>query len=225
MQCSSVLTSLATAIGGMALLLPTSAHAASLSFDVFDFTGNAAQAKVTLTQIDQSVKFEINVVPSPTIGDLRGIFFNIADDSLLNGLSVTGNNLGNVQFDAGNVINLGGGATLSGYANGKFDAGVEIGNPGIGEGDDFQSAAFTLSHTSTVLTLNQFADQFFGVRITSVGELGGARVGSSKLAGVVPTLSNPPDASTDDPTEVPEPSAALALGLVGVGALRLKHKG
>jgi hypothetical protein len=221
MKFVSIVVSFVTALGGMVVLHPNSAQAASLSFNVFNFTGDTAQAKVTLTEIDQAIQFEIDVIPSPNIGDLRGVFFNIADDSLISGLSVTGNNLGNTQFSAGSVINLGGGATLSGYANGKFDAGIEIGKAGIGKGDDFQSAAFTLSHTSAVLTLSQFANQFFGVRITSVGELGSSRDGSSKLAGVVPT---PPDDS-EEPTEVPEPGAALALGLVGIGAWRLKRNG
>ncbi|MGJ3247729.1 MAG: hypothetical protein ACFE0I_16840 [Elainellaceae cyanobacterium] len=200
------------------------ARAASLSFDVYSFTGDSAKAKITLTEVGEGVKFAVDVVPSPNIGDLRGVFFNIADDSLLSGLSITGLNLGTTQFNASSVINLGGGATLSGYSGGNFDAGVEIGKSGIGKGDDFQSAMFTVSHSSAVLTLEQFANQYFGVRITSVGLSGTARNGSSKLAGQAPVLPEKPDTS-EDPTEVPEPSAALALGLVAIGAQQLRRQG
>ncbi|MGJ3249576.1 MAG: hypothetical protein ACFE0J_00385 [Elainellaceae cyanobacterium] len=217
-----------TTIAALSYLIAASsvmpARAASLSFDVYNFTGDSAKAKITLTEVDEGVKFAVDVVPSPNIGDLRGVFFNVADDSLLSGLSITGSNLGALQFNANNVINLGGGATLSGYSGGNFDAGVEIGKSGIGKGDDFQSAMFTVSHSSAVLTLEQFANQYFGVRITSVGLSGTARSGSSKLAGQAPVLTEEPHVS-EEPTEAPEPSAALALGVVAIGAQRFRRQG
>ncbi|MCR5874107.1 cadherin-like domain-containing protein [Phenylobacterium sp. J426] len=59
-----------------------------------------------------------------------------------------------------------------------YDVGLEFGSAGIGK-DDIGSAAFTLKLPG--LTLADLAGQDFGVRMTSVGVLGGDRGGSVKL--------------------------------------------
>ena len=120
-------------------------------------------------------------------GDIRGVFMNIDDDALLAALSVRGPDVTDWDF-SGSVIDLGHGANLNSSASPcPCDLGVEIGTPGLGS-DDVQSTTFTLSHAHRALTLANFADQFIGVRVTSVGPEG-AREGSSKTVAVVPEPS------------------------------------
>lgn len=111
------------------------------------------------------------------------------------------------QFSAGSVINLGGGNNLSGGGTPcPCDIGVEIGDPGIGMGDDFQTTTFTLSHITDSLDLSLFDGQDRGARLTSVGLPDGSRDGSSKLGGVVP-----------------EPTTGLLLG-AGLGGLAFEGR-
>jgi len=185
----------------------TPVRAASLTFDVFDFTGDDAQARLTLDDTGGVVKFTVNNVTP--IADIRGVFFNILDNSLLSTLSVTGPNVTDSQFGpAGTVNDLGNGANINPRA---FDAGVEIGTQGIGR-DDIRSTMFTVSSNAAPLTLAQFYNQEFGLRLTSVGN---NRNGSSKLAGTAPGGPSEP---------VPEPGTIAATGLFAAGFRLLKKK-
>lgn len=103
------------------------------------------------------------------------------------------------QFKQNRVTDLGNGANMNGaITNGgrKFDAGVEIGTQGRAA-DDIQSTSFVLRVPGTGLTLDEVAGQRFGVRYTSVGDIGGARSDSLKLSGIAPNAPNPPDAIDD----------------------------
>lgn len=139
------------------------------------------------------------------IGDLRGLFLNVTDESLLDGLTVSGSEITSSVFSANNVINLGGGSNLNGGGTPcPCDIGLEIGSPGIGK-NDIQSVTFTLSHVSADLDVSLLQGESFGVRVTSVGDAGGSRNGSSKLVGIVP-----------------EPTTAILmlLGLAGLASVR-----
>ena len=128
----------------------------------------------------------VSVGDGDVIGDLRGVFFQVADESLLGGLSVMGKGVTSSQFSANDVINLGNGANLKGGESPcPCDIGVEIGSAGIGS-DDFQTVTFTLMHVSESLGSDFLRKQAFGVRVTSVGEIDGDREGSAKLVGIVP---------------------------------------
>ena len=152
----------------------------SLSFEISTFTGTPASARITLTELsDGNIQVFVEVADG-TIADLSGFFFNLADESLVDGLSVTGDDVTSSQFRRNRVNNLGSGVNMNGTKTG-FDGGVKIGRAGIGEGDDFRETTFILSHNSTDLTLDLFENQDFGVRYLSVGE---DREGSSKLVGV-----------------------------------------
>jgi hypothetical protein len=138
--------------------------------------------------------------------DLRGLFLNIADDSLLAGLSASGDDVTNQVFAASSVIDLGRGANVQGSGPCPCDIGVAFGSPGMGR-DDVQTTAFVLSHDTESLALDLFADQTIVVRATSVGdEL--SREDSVKTAGTTST--------------VPEPAtlALLASGALALGARR-----
>jgi len=132
-----------------------------------------ANVQVTLTELENGdMQVDLEVLGDGQIGDLRGLFFSMNDDTLVDGLSVTGDNVTDSDFDADNVDNLGGGVNVKGEVineAGKFDGGVEIGTNGISK-HDIQSTSFTLSHDSQALTFEDFEDQAFAVRLTSVGE-------------------------------------------------------
>lgn len=140
------------------------------------------------------VKFEINVADG-FFADLRGLFFHIRDESLLSGLSITSTSpyITQVVTNANSVLDLGGGGNLKGNKNssnsfgaGGFDVGVEIGTQG--EKDDIRSATFMVSHATQKLSLADFAEQGFGVRMMSVGTSANQRGGSSKFTGIAPSL-------------------------------------
>ncbi|HEX7346157.1 MAG TPA: VCBS domain-containing protein, partial [Candidatus Limnocylindrales bacterium] len=118
------------------------------------------------------------------LGDLRGFFMDLANESLLGTLNVSGSML---TLANGSVV-----STTSAWTSGNdsvstvgsnsnnmngllgtdrgFDFGIEIGTEGVGsKGDDVRAFEFTLGSTSRPLTLADFANVNFGVRIMSVG--------------------------------------------------------
>jgi hypothetical protein len=212
-----------TAVISSAVFSP--ANAAALSFTIDEFTGSDARVKFTLDDEAAGagkIQFKVDYIPtgSNTIADLRGVFFNIANDSLLSGLKVIGANITASKFGpAGTIDQVGSNSNNVNGGNYKFDAGLEIGRQGIGGGDDFQSTTFTLYHTSQALSLAQFSGQNFGARLMSVGS-GNNRNGSSKLAGQAPYYTPPPP----PPAKVPEPGMTVTFALLAVGAGTLLKK-
>lgn len=146
------------------------------------------------------LKFTVTVDESGGVeADLRGLFWDVADEAKLPGLSVVAGEsplVAGSQFEADSVTDLGNGANMKGAITRKgngFDAGVEFGTPGIGK-DDVDAASFTLSGADGVdLSLDDVGGMRFGVRLTSVGE-DGHREDSLKLAGTAP---HAPDAVDD----------------------------
>ncbi|MBU7585491.1 MAG: PEP-CTERM sorting domain-containing protein [Nostoc sp. TH1S01] len=206
------LSSLAVVMAGQM----SQANAASMSFTTTNFTGDPLQVRYTLDDSIAGagkVQFKVEFVTDSTyknIGDIRGVFFNIKDNSLLSGLSVEGINtpITTTAYSNDGTLESVGQANLNGDGNThKFEFGVEIGKQGLKGGkNDFQTATFVLSHSTAVLTLDQFFNQDFGLRAMSVGESGSSRNGSSKLAGI----STPAPAPSPDPAPAPSPDPAPA---------------
>lgn len=195
---------------GALLLLSTAlasvASAAIVEASADPFTGDPLSVSITIDdEADPgNLVITLAVDEGGNTGDLRGFFAHIADESLLGGLSVTGTGITQSEFDANNVINLGGGNNLNGGGSPcRCDLGLEIGTPGMGS-DDYQSVTFTLSHASESLDVSLFSEQYFGVRATSVGQ-DGSRGGSSKLIGVIPE---------------PSTGVLMMLGLAGLARRR-----
>ncbi|MBV1863393.1 MAG: hypothetical protein KUG74_03065 [Rhodobacteraceae bacterium] len=152
---------------------------------------------VSMTELeDGNMKFDLKVLGDEgDVGDLRGLFFNFGDESLLGGLSVEGEDVTGEKFEADGVTDLGNGVNMKGDGvndNGAFDGGVSFGTPGIGA-DDIQETSFILSHEDVALTVDDFAGQPFGLRLTSVGEEDGEREESVKLLGSCPEDEKDPD--------------------------------
>jgi hypothetical protein len=190
------------------VLLPAAVHAASISVSTLPFTGDPSEAIITFddaTAGTGAIRVTVEVVGA-AVGDIRGVYLNLADDSLLAGLSVVGADV--TAFQVGGVTGVGPGNNLNGGGSPcPCDIGVEIGTPGIGK-DDLRMTVFDLAHTSRPLELALFEGQSVGVRLTSVGEFG-ERGGSSKLSGSVP------EAGT---------ALLLSVGLVGLGIVGRRRR-
>jgi len=144
---------------------------------------------VTITEEpDGTLRFDIEVLGSALLGDLRALFFDLqgltADDTL-SVSSATGfeGDVTDQSFDEGSVDTLGRGANIKGSVSkkyGDFDVGIEFGTSGIA-GDDIQSTSFILSSSTIDLSLNMLDLSDFGIRYTSVGVAGAKRNNSVKI--------------------------------------------
>ncbi|WP_417729220.1 hypothetical protein [Roseovarius sp.] len=145
---------------------------------------------IKITELpDGTLRFDINVLGSGLLGDLRGIFFDMADlDASTTGLTVTGiegseDIIGQTVFDEQSVAQVRNDVNVNGNVlniQGRFDGGIEFGTPGIGK-DDVSSVSFILS-ANEPLSLDSFDLADFGLRYTSVGTEDN-REDSAKIAG------------------------------------------
>lgn len=164
--------------------------ARTMTFQVNDASTDAARPAVSITlteNADGTLSFKVTQ-EGGVIGDLRGLFFDVnavADGALARTLSVSNASAASA-FKTGDdsIKDMGNGANMNGLTSsngdGGFDAGISIGSSGLGA-DDIRSFSFTLSSSARALTLDDFANVDFGVRLTSVGTIGGARSDSAKL--------------------------------------------
>jgi VCBS repeat-containing protein len=152
---------------------------------------------ITVTELENGdLKFDLMVLDDTgSIGDLNAIFFDLADDSIVSGLSVSGDDVTGSAFKVDGVTKVDNFTNMNGEVvkdYGKFDTGVQFGTQGIGT-DDIRETSFTLSHESLDLTIDAILGQDFGARLTSVGEEGSSRDDSLKLGTVAPTDPDPID--------------------------------
>jgi len=181
----------------------------SLTFTLDTQTGSDAMAPATVIlteQEDGTLAFTVSNEGDgdALIGDLRGLFFDVADDDLLGTLNVTGDDVTEVN-QSGSVSNLGGGSNSNGVPDSPYEVGVEIGTPGQA-GDDIQTTTFVLSSSLRNLTLDDLALESFTVRQTSVGDVDGDRSASDKLYGDAPYPVN----AIDDEVDVNEDATQTA---------------
>ena len=150
---------------------------------------------VTVTEREGALDVRVTVLDDTgTIGDLNALFLDIADPSLLGGLSATGDDVTGSVFKAGGVTRIDNFTNIAGEVTqefGKFDLGVQFGTMGIGV-DDIRTTTFTLAHDTLDLTLDHLLLMDSAVRLTSVGEEGGAREESLKIGGIVQPLTEGP---------------------------------
>lgn len=120
----------------------------TIAVEVSSFTGDTASGKLILEETAAGINVTVQDVTP--MADIRGVFFNLADDSLLSGLQISGSNVTNSAFGLSGSISQD--ATVTPRS---FEGNVEIGTSGIGA-DDINTTSFTLSHESETLTLDQF---------------------------------------------------------------------
>ncbi len=180
-------------------------YARSMTFQINDAStgGTNPAVFITITEnADGTLSFNVTQAGG-IIGDLRGLFFDVnaiggGDGALASSLSISDASApSTLSTGDDSVNNLGNGSNMNGLTSsngdGGFDAGINIGSAGIGS-DDIRSFSFTMGSSARHLTLDDFANVDFGVRLTSVGTLGGTRDDSSKL---LETTSAAIDAKND----------------------------
>ncbi len=164
----------------------------TMTFQINDAsTGSTNPAVwVTITEnADGTLMFNVTQ-EGGIIGDLRGLFFDVADESILNSLVVTAAST-DIRIGNDSIKDLGDGANMSGLTGSDkgYDVGIEIGTSGIGK-DDVRSYSFTLDSTARNLTLQDFSGQDFAARLTSVGQVDGTRADSSKILEILSMAAN-----------------------------------
>lgn len=156
----------------------------------FTIEGDVETQVTVVENIDGTLTFTVEVDESSQQADLRGLFFDVTDESVLENLVVVGADVTNSQFEANKVKDLGNGANMNGEKSKKgsgFDAGVEFGTPGKTK-DDIDTTSFILgTNDGTPLTLELLTQMDFGVRLTSVGTEGD-RESSLKNVGTAPAV-------------------------------------
>jgi Bacterial Ig domain len=175
----------------------------SITFDIPGKAG-APGIRIYVEESAGTLMFTVNVLGAGggLPGDLRGLFFDLNDDSKLAGLAATGSSK-ITGFDTHDVIDLGNGVNMQGAAS-PFDVGIKFGTPGKAK-DDIQSVSFTLSNSAGNLTLDDIAHAEFGARTTSTG---------AKLTTIAPAAPNAVNdaynifedgqSGPNDPSTVPE---------------------
>ncbi|MDJ0732312.1 MAG: VCBS domain-containing protein, partial [Crocosphaera sp.] len=152
-----------------------------ISFELDQFTGSDAKVLMTLEELaNGEIQLTVDVADG-IFADIRGIFFNISDESLIDGLTITGENITNTnsgEIGIADEVDSVGNAVIRPES---YDYGIEIGTSGIGS-DDISSTSFIISHVDQALSLEDFIGEEFGVRLTSVGD---DREGSSKLTRIL----------------------------------------
>lgn len=189
---------------------------------MLDFTvPGAPGAHVTVTEADGSLVFVVRIAPGAQgeVGDLRGVFFQVADEGLLPRLMVSGADVTDRQFKAEAVTDLGQGANMKGSGTARFDAGIEIGTAGLGRGDDIRTTTFTLSAAGAPLTLDLVRNVEFGIRIASAGSAG-HRADTVKLTGTSPSVI-----CFYPGTRIATPAGEVAVEALRIGDLVLTAEG
>jgi len=168
----------------------------------FPIPGTSTSPALQITAVEHAgtIDFTVDVQNDAQLtADLRGLFFHLADESKLTGLTYSGGGglITGFQAKANSVIDLGNGDNMNGAVKSGFDVGLAFGEEGIGKGkfDIHDPVSFTLSNTANNLTLDDIAHTLFGARMTSIGSPTGARNDSSKLTVTSPAA---PDAHDDN---------------------------
>ena len=171
---------------------------------------------VTVEQTaDDKLRFTATVSNSAMAADLRGLFFHIADESLLGGLAITqaSSSVTALQIGANSISTLGNGVSMLGSAK-PFDLGVSFGSASIAGVDDIRSIGFTLEHASQALDLGVLSAMQFGAVMSSVGPSSGARFTTAKAVGMAPSAIAPVAANDSRSTAEDTALHASVAGLI-----------
>lgn len=171
-------------------------QARSITFVIPGASGSPGVQIKAVEALGGKLDMTVNVLQSSTLtADLRGLFFNVADDLKLAGLGFTQSQNTITDFDTVEVIQLKNGANMNGAAN-PFDVGFEFGTAGRAK-DDIKSASFTLDNAAHNLNLDDIAHMNFGVRLTSIGSPADNKRGEKDGAKLVAVSPAAPHAFDD----------------------------
>lgn len=168
----------------------------------FTVTGDV-NVEVTMTELENGdMKVDLEVLgDTGQIGDLRGFFFAMNDDSLADDIEVVGDDITDSKFDDNKVDKFGDVRLPKDIKDffDKFDGGVEIGSEDLYSDDDddddddddqdpvddIRFTSFTLTHENEPLTFEDFEGQPVVINLGSVGEEGGDRDDEAVILGPV----------------------------------------
>lgn len=128
--------------------------------------------------------------------DIRGLFFDVTDSSLIPALAVSGDDIMSFQARDERIMDLGHGVNMQGGGRGPFDVGVEFGTAGHGH-NVISSTSFVLS-ADEPLTLDLLSLVDFGVRLQG----GGAPPKIVETAPAAPDAHDDSFGATEDQTIV-----------------------
>jgi hypothetical protein len=187
---------------GLALTLPTSGTASTLTFT--NFVHNSTPAVLWDVMIDDATAnlFTVKVRVDPTstvIGDILGLGFNVAPTykALLTASDIAGTQVTGIFQNTGSC---GQGCNFNGVTPDTFDRIVRIGHQGTA-GGLITATEFTIATHGQTLDTSTFT--MVGIRAQSVGSEPNGGGGSAKDTSSTRTLI----------AAVPEPSSTLLLAL------------
>ena len=164
----------------------------SITFNI----GRGVTLKMT-EQPDGTILFELE--GQSTLTDIRGLFFDVADASLLPKLHVVGADVTESVFLDEGVNKVSPAVNMNGTGAQPFDAGIAFGTVGVGR-DEIHDTSFVLSATDgSRLTLDSFAHVDFGI---NQGGQDGKSVVVSPAA---------PDAVNDSPSALEDEVTSMTV--------------
>lgn len=169
--------------------------------------------QVRITELaDGRLRFDVEVLGTGSIGDLRGLFFDMTTDVDAQALFIEQGSIadddwnfsGNQAVQEASVDRVIQDVNLKGEVTnelGDFDVGLVFGTAGIND-DDIQKTSFILADGTGDLTLDMISLQEFGARYTSVGRWDGSdgRTGSAKIGGLANGVAQNDAVATDENT-------------------------
>lgn len=166
----------------------------------FEIPGDPPLTIHAIEQEDGTILFNLSIT-GDKLADLRGLYFNLTDDSPLYNLSVTGADLTDQAYS--DVSNLKEGNNVNGGGKSSYDVGLGFGTPGSGH-DDINSTSFVLSSINgDPLSLDLIAHMEFTARLNSIGDQGSQRNGSEKISVIAPAAPDAIDDTADTLEDTP----------------------
>ncbi len=189
----------------------STANAVSLSPETPDFSsqnggGRKSRINYFLTEDAGSINVEVSLDETfgSGIGDIGGIWFNIADEIDAKDLTFTSPLITGIQHGK---KSFGNDAKLGGNFN-SFDVGLKIGTPNNYEVDDVRSVTFTIDHKdeNENLNLSLFSEQMWATSLRQVGHKNdhSDRNGNIRHSATAPVYQRPPSNTSSDSDPQPE---------------------